>query len=211
MKKFMLLFLVGGLIFNVKAQQDDAQKAKKILDDLSIETKKFKTVHLDFKLSIKGTDVNTTSSGKAKTKGVSFYYETEDRKVFSDGKTVWTYLVDENECYIDNLSEVDGGINPTELLNIWEKNFKYVYSKEISIGVHEIKLFPIDTKKSKYHTVILTVDSVKKRISKVVIKTNDNILIQFTISILTPNQEISDEVFKWNKAKFKGVTEIDNR
>jgi outer membrane lipoprotein-sorting protein len=211
MKKFMLLFLVGGLIFNVNAQQDDAQKAKKILDDLSIETKKFKTISIDFKLSIKGGEVNSSSSGKAKIKGKSFYYETEDRKVFSDGVTVWTYLIEENECYIDNLGDVDGGINPSELLNIWEKNFKYVYSKEISTGVHEIKLFPIDTKKSKYHTVILTVDSVKKRISKVVIKTNDNVLIQFTISILTPNQEIGDDVFKWNKAKFKGVIEIENR
>lgn len=207
----MLLFLVGSLSASFTAQQDDVQKAKKILDELSLETKTFKTVVLDFKLSIKGSEVNTTSSGKAKTKGASFYYETEDRKVFSDGKTVWTYLIEENECYIDNLNDVDGGINPTELLNIWEKNFKYTYSKEISPGIHEIKLFPIDTKKSKYHTVVLTVDSTKKRISKVVIKTNDNVLIQFTISVLTPNQDISDDVFKWNKAKFKGVTEIDNR
>jgi outer membrane lipoprotein-sorting protein len=210
MKKMLTLLLVGGMFFSTTAQ-DDTQKAKKILDDLSIETKKFKTISIDFKLSIKGGEVNSSSSGKAKIKGKSFYYETEDRKVYSDGVTVWTYLIEENECYIDNLGDVDGGINPSELLNIWEKNFKYTYGKEVSTGVHEIKLFPIEPKKSKYHTVILTVDATKKRISKVVIKTNDNVLIQFTISTLTPNQEIADEVFKWNKAKFKGVTEIDNR
>ncbi len=210
MKKMLTLLLVGGMFFSTTAQ-DDTQKAKKILDDLSIETKKFKTISIDFKLSIKGGEVNSSSSGKAKIKGKSFYYETEDRKVYSDGVTVWTYLIEENECYIDNLGDVDGGINPSELLNIWEKNFKYTYSKEVSTGVHEIKLFPMDPKKSKYHTVILTVDATKKRINKVVIKTNDNVLIQFTISTLTPNQEIGDDVFKWNKAKFKGVTEIDNR
>jgi outer membrane lipoprotein-sorting protein len=211
MRKMWTLLMMSGMFISPFAQVDDAQKAKKILDELSAETKTYKTVTIDFKLSIKGTEVNSSSSGKAYTKGKNFYYETEDRKVFGDGKTVWTYLVEENECYIDNLEEVDGGINPTELLNIWEKNFKYLYSKEVTAGVHEIKLFPIDTKKSKYHTVVLTVDSNKKRINKVVIKTNDNVMIQFTITNLVPNTDISDESFKWNKAKFKGVTEIDNR
>jgi outer membrane lipoprotein carrier protein len=211
MKKMWTLLMMSGMFVSTIAQGDDAQKAKKILDELSLETKTFKTVTIDFKLSIKGSEVNSSSSGKAYTKGKSFYYETEDRKVFGDGSIVWTYLVDENECYIDNLDDVDGGINPSELLNIWEKNFKYLYSKEVSTGVHEIKLFPIDTKKSKYHTVVLTVDSVKKRINKVIIKTNDNVMIQFTISNLTPNTDIPDDTFKWNKAKFKGVTEIDNR
>lgn len=210
MKKLLAIFLMGSLAMSGFAQEED-EKAKKILDDLSAESKTFKTVEVEFKLVVKGGDMNTTTEGKAKIKGGKYYYETSDSKVFSDGKTVWTYLVEENECYIDNLEDLDGGINPGEILNIWEDNFKYQYSKEISPNVHEIKLFPKDSKNSKYHTVIITVDAEQKRIMKAIIKTKENVMILFNVNKFTPNVEIPDETFKWNPAKYKGVDEIDNR
>lgn len=210
MKKLLSMFLLGSVTLAGIAQDDDA-KAKKILDELSLESKTYKTVDVEFKLVVKGGDVNSTTDGKAKVKDGKYYYETSDSKVFSDGKTVWTYMIEENECYIDNLEDLDGGINPSEILNIWEDNFKYQYSKEISPNVHEIKLFPKDSKNSKYHTVIITVDTEKKRITKAIIKTKENVMIMFTITKFTPNVEISDDTFKWNPAKYKGVEEIDNR
>lgn len=210
MKKLFTLFVVGALALSGVAQEND-EKAKKILDDLSAESKNYKTVQVDFSLVIKGGDMNSNQKGTAKVKDGKYYYETESTKVFSDGETVWTYMVEENECYIDNLEDLDGGINPGEILNIWEDNFKYQYSKEVSPGIHEIKLFPKDAKNSKYHTVIITVDSNKKQIKKAVIKTKENVLILFTVNKFSPNVELSDETFKWNKAKFKGVEEVDNR
>lgn len=210
MKKLLTVFVFGALALVGTAQEND-EKAKKILDELSEESKSYKTVQVDFTLVIKGGDMNSTQKGTAKIKDGKYYYETESSKVFSDGKTVWTYMVEENECYIDNLEDLDGGINPGEILNIWEDNFKYQYSEEISPTQHEIRLFPKDAKDSKYHTVIITVNTEKKQIEKAVIKTKENVLILFTITKFSPNVELSDETFKWNKAKFKGVEEIDNR
>lgn len=210
MKKLLSLFLVGAFTMSSLAQEND-EKAKQILDDLSEASKSFKTVQVDFKLVIKGGDMNTNKTGTAKVKNGKYFYETEDSKVYSDGETVWTYLTEENECYIDNLEDLDGGINPGEILNIWEDNFKYQYSKEISATEHEIRLFPKDAKNSKYHTVIITVDTDKKQIKKAVIKTKENVLILFTVTKFTPNVDMSDETFKWNPSKFKGVEEVDNR
>lgn len=212
MKKLLSLFLIGALGFTGLAQDeaDQSEKAKKILDEISAESKTYKSLSVDFQLVVKGGEINSSQSGTAKVKGGKYYYETEDRKVFSDGVKVWTYLVEENECYIDKLADLDGGINPSEILNIWEDNFKFQYSKEISPTVHEIKLFPKDTKNSKYHTVIVTVDSEKKRITKAIIKTKENVLILFTVKKLTPNVDLSDDTFKWNPAKYKGVEEISN-
>jgi outer membrane lipoprotein-sorting protein len=211
MKKILTLFIMGVMGFTAIAQEEDqSEKAKKILDEISAESKTFKTLSVDFRLVIKGGELNSDQSGTAKVKGDKYFYETDDRKVFSDGVKVWTYLIEENECYIDKLADLSGGINPSEILNIWEDNFKFQYSKEVSPGVHEIKLFPINTKDSKYHTVIVTVDSNKKRISKAIIKTKENVMIMFTIKTLTPNVEISDDTFKWNPAKYKGVEEIEN-
>ncbi|CAG5083575.1 LolA family protein [Parvicella tangerina] len=210
MKKLLTLLILGTVAVSSVAQEND-EKAKKILDKISEESKSYKTVEVDFKLVIKGGDMNSNQSGTAKVKDGKYYYETETTKVYSDGETVWTYMVEENECYIDNLEDLDGGINPGEILNIWEDNFKYQYNKEISATEHEIKLHPVDAKDSKYHTVIVTVDTEKNQIKKAVIKTKENVLILFTITSFTPNVEIKDEAFTWNKAKFKGVSEIDNR
>lgn len=210
MKK-LFTFLVLGAVMSVGVAQENDEKAKKILDELSAETKKYNSVEVDFTLVIKGGDMNSNQKGKAKVKEGKYYYETESTKVFSDGKSVWSYMVEENECYIDNLEDLEGGINPGEILNIWEDNFKYQYVKEVSEGVHEIRLFPKDAKNSKYHTVVITVDMNKKTIVKAVIKTKENVLILFTVDSLTPNVEFSDDTFKWNAAKFKGVEEIDNR
>ncbi len=209
MKKLFTMIVLGAVALSGVAQEND-EKAKEILDKLSEESKTYKTVELEFNLIIKGGDMNSNQDGTAKVKDGKYFYETKSTEVYSDGEKVWTYMDEENECYIDFLEDVEGGIDPSEILNIWEDNFKYQYSKEISATEHEIKLFPTDAKDSKYHTVVLTVDTKNNRIKKAIIKTKENVLILFTITKFSPNVEISDDAFKWNKAKHKGVIEIDN-
>lgn len=211
--KNLFLLLVGSFILGTTLGQDQ-EKAKKVLDELSVKTKSYSTMTIDFKLTIKGKDINQTQSGKALVKGSKFFYKTDDREVLSDGKDVWTYMIDDEEVYIDALEDLDGGINPNELMTIWEDNFNYQYVKEYESNgkkLHEVKLFPKNPKESKYHTVILTIDDAKKQITKIVIKTKDAIMIQFTVTKFTPNAEISESKFKWIKEKHPDVSVVDNR
>lgn len=212
MKHITLLF-IGLLIgFGINAQDNPEKdkEAKVLLEKLGNELKSYETMVIDFKLAIKSADLNDSQSGKAFTKGTKFYYTTEERDVYSDGQTVWTHAKEDNECYIDDLDELDGGINPSELMTIWEKNFKYKHfgTKD---GITEVRLFPTNPKESKYHTVILKIDEAKNKLEKITIKTKDAVTIQFSITKLTPNTELSDNKFTWNKAKHPGVDEIDNR
>lgn len=212
MKHITLLF-IGLLIgFGINAQDNPEKdkEAKVLLEKLGNELKSYETMVIDFKLAIKSADLNDSHSGKAFTKGTKFYYTTEERDVYSDGQTVWTHAKEDNECYIDDLDELDGGINPSELMTIWEKNFKYKHfgTKD---GITEVRLFPTNPKESKYHTVILKIDEAKNKLEKITIKTKDAVTIQFSITKLTPNTELSDNKFTWNKAKHPGVDEIDNR
>jgi len=212
MKRILLSLTLGLFLFNVNAQDDKDALAKKILTELSEKTKTYKSMSIDFKLTIKSKDVNEKQAGKAQTKGAKFHYTTTDREVFCDGETVWSYIEDDNECYIDDVEEISD-FNPSEIMTIWDKNFKHQYIKEVTAGsnIHEIKLFPTDAKESKYHTIILTVDRNKKQIKKVIIKTKDGLTLIFSITKFTANSEISDTVFKWQKVKHPGVEEYDNR
>lgn len=211
--KHITLLIISILIgFGINAQDNPEKdkEAKVLLEKLGNELKSYETMVIDFKLAIKSADLNDSQSGKAFTKGTKFYYTTEERDVYSDGQTVWTHAKEDNECYIDDLDELDGGINPSELMTIWEKNFKYKHfgTKD---GITEVRLFPTNPKESKYHTVILKIDEAKNKLEKITIKTKDAVTIQFSITKLTPNTELNDSKFTWVKGKHAGVDEIDNR
>lgn len=208
--KHLLLITLVLFLFNANAQEDKNALAKKILTELSEETKTYKSMSIEFKLTIKSKDFNETQIGKAQTKGTKFHYTTDGREVFCDGETVWSYIKDDNECYIDDAEDVSD-FNPSEIMTIWDKNFKHQYVKELSPGIHQIKLFPTNPKESKYHTIVLTIDRNKKQIKKVIIKTKDGLTLLFLITKFNSNSEINDAIFKWQKAKHPGVEEYDNR
>ena len=212
MKHILLSLTLGLFLFTVNAQEGKDALAKKILMELSEKTKTYKSMSIDFKLTIKSKEINESQTGKAQTKENKFHYATTDREVFCDGETVWSYTKEDNECYIDDVADI-GDFNPFEILTIWDKNFSHQYVKEVSVGsnVHQIKLFPANPKESKYHTIVLTADRNKKQIKKAIIKTKDGLTLIFSITKFTANSEIVDSVFKWQKAKHPGVTEEDNR
>lgn len=212
MKHISILFisLLLGISYTAQNNPEKDKEAKVILDKLGKKLKSNSSMIIDFKLSIKSSDINESQIGKAFTKGDQFFYTTEDRDVYSDGESVWTHSKEDQECYIDDIEDLDGGINPSELMTIWEKNFKYKHygTKD---GITEIRLYPTNPKESKYHTVILKINEIKNSVKKITIKTKDAVTIQFSINKLTPNTTISDSKFTWVKAKHPGVDEVDNR
>ena len=183
MKRILLSLTLGLFLLSFNAQEDKDILAKKILTELSEKTKTYKSMRIDFKLTVKSKEINESQAGKAQTKGTKFHYTTSDREVFCDGETVWSYIEEDNECYIDDAEEVSD-FNPSEIMTIWDKNFNHQYVKEVAAGsnVHEIKLFPTNPKESKYHTIVLTVDRNRKQIKKVIIKTKDGVTLVFTIT-----------------------------
>ena len=168
----------------------------------------------DFSLVIKSQDINETQKGSAILSGDNFYYQTNEREVISDGESVWTYMKEDNECYIDDINDLSEGLNPSEIMTIWEDNFKVNYIDESIINnekIQKIKLFPIDVKNSKYHTVILKVNLEQKRIKSATIKTKDGVTLIFAIHKLESNKIIKENQFSWVSSNYPGVDEIDNR
>ena len=192
----LLISLLLGLSITAQNSTEKDKEIKIILDKLSKKLKGHSTMIIDFKLSIKSSDINESLTGKAFTKGNKFFYTTEDRDVYSDGESVWTHSKEDQECYIDDIEDLDGGINPSELMTIWEKNFK---SKHFGTkdGITEIRLYPTNPKESKYHTIILKIDEAKNSIKKITIKTKDAVTIQFSIHKLISNTTINDSKFTW--------------
>jgi outer membrane lipoprotein-sorting protein len=191
--------------------QDQDPKAKTILDELSKKTKGYTTVQVEFtmKTTNKTNNVNESVKGTATTKGTKYMVDLGKQKVLCDGVKIWTLLIKEKECNEETVEDSgDETMNPTKLMTIWEKGFKYRFIKE-EAGIQEIHLFPTDTKKSKYHTVILKIDKAKQQVSSVTVKGKSGDVTELTINKFTPNVTIDDAKFKFTKKDYPDFKVID--
>jgi outer membrane lipoprotein-sorting protein len=209
---FTTLFVLAGIF------QSSAQTSKEILDKLSVKAKTFKTITADFAYTLNNPKSNTnqTMNGSVKIKGSKYYVSMSNFQIWCDGKTVWNYNKDGNEVTIDNLADVkDGGFDPSELFTIWEKNFKHEMKNTNAtidgVACYQIALYPNDSKSKAYHTIILNIDKAKMEVLKAEIKTRENATITYKVKSFKTTTEIADSEFIFNKAKFPGVEEIDNR
>tara|TARA_Y100001954_G_C15717735_1_gene556553 strand:- start:426 stop:1094 length:669 start_codon:yes stop_codon:yes gene_type:complete len=216
MKKiFIVITLIAYSIFGfTQTEAEHNDKSKGILEKVSNAYQKNKTTKFNFKLTILSEDINETQEGYALLEGDNFFYKTEEREVICDGNSVWTYLPNDNECYIDLLEDLDNTINPNEIFTIWKEGFKFQYIGEKTINnelIHQIKMFPKSPEKSKYHTLLMEINETNSSIKQAIIKSKDGVTIQFEILQLTSNPSLENNTFKWDINKHPNVDEIDNR
>jgi len=214
MKKIVLLLSSILLITPALMAQNDA-KAKVILDGTAAKIKTYTSYKIEFTYKMENTTkkINEVKTGNIIVKGDKYRLEITGQTVICDGKTVWTYIKDANEVNIDNVKTDDDAINPTKLLNMYEKNFTYKLIKETTVNgkyVQIIDLKPIKGK--KYYKVRLTIDkALLQIISSVVFDKNQTTTYTYLVTKFTPNIPVADASFTFNKASYPGVEVNDMR
>ena len=213
---YIFIIVMTFVSLNISGQEpiNDQLKCKEILQMVSNSIQKNNASKFSFKLEVNSEDFNEVQNGYALIKNDQFYYITEEREVTSDGKNVWTYIFEDNECYIDLLTDLDNTINPSEIFTIWQNGFKYKYISNKKTGndlIHTINMYPQNPKESKYHTLIMEVNESKKIIDQASIKTKDGMTIKIYVNSLINNPEIKNGQFNWNVDKYSDVDVIDNR
>lgn len=224
MKKLLILAMLtltgGSFVAQSGTKYSDKDpKAKAILDKINKKYKAYKTISIDFEVSLKGEGVNETIKGKAFKQGNKYAYDTEDYKVVCDGKSVWTYVKDDNQVTITSLDDAAEDdetqmLNPTKLVSIWEKGFKYKMGTSTTVAgkkVKLIKLYPDQPKKYKFHTISLYVDDVKSEIVKIKVKGRDGVNMEYNLKKLKGDEAIPASKFKFDKSKYPGIEENDMR
>jgi len=185
-------------------------KAKAILDKVSAKTKAYKTIAIDFDLTISGVDMETiTEKGKASLAGDKYKVELEDQDIYCDAVTLTTHLKADEECYTSLVedNEEEGLVSPTDILTIWEDGYKYKYIKETTfkgIAVHHINIFPKDPN-SKYFAIILKIDMAKNEVVTALIKGKDGINMRYTVTKLEHDMDLPASTFVFDRAKHPNV------
>ncbi len=202
--------LMAVLFFGVAFGQDE--KAKAILDKVSSKTKAYKTISIEFDLTISGEGFGEpmTEKGKAFLSGDKYKVELKDQDIYCDGETLTTHLKEDEECYTSLVAdnEEEGVVSPTEILTIWEDGYKYKYIKETTfkgVAVHHINIYPKDPAKSKYFAIILKIDKEKNEVVSALIKGKDGVNMRYTLTNFEHDKDLPASTFVFDRAKHPNV------
>lgn len=214
MKKIISLLSVLA-ICSVAVFGQNSKNAKEILDKVSQKTKSYTSINLTYTLvhtSPNGGNDKTT--GNMLMKGKKYQLSLLDNILYCDGKTLWTYMVEEKEVVISNADDNEGMLSPATVLTMYEKGFKYKFIQdrfEASRAIYIIDLFPEDIENSEYSKVRLSIDKDKNQLWKAEYFAKDGNKYTITVNTFKVNEQIPETSFTFDKAKHPGVKIIDER
>ena len=213
--RFFMPLTLAITIFTSSAFISSDKAASQILEKVSKNYKSYKTIKAAFKIKILNKQDKTTQSEKGTlyVKGKKFRVEMDGQEIYCDGKTMWTYLKDANEVQISNYNPKGSDINPSEIFTVYEKGFlsKFIgEGKKGNVVTEQIELTPTD-KKKPFFKVKLTIDKVAKKIMDMTVLSKNGVESLYEITGFSPNINMEDDFFRFNKKAKPGVVEIDLR
>jgi outer membrane lipoprotein-sorting protein len=212
--RYLILFLTM-VCCQLAAQQDPA--AQEILDRVATKTKQYQSFQADFSLIVVDhkEDTRNTSVGNIIIKGEKYRITAAGSTVYFDGKTMWTYVQDDNEVTITEPDSQDDNFlsNPANIFTWYNRDFKYQYRGETTIEgieMHEIDMFPknLDQPYSRIKIFIVK-DSEQLAIISSIGK--DGIDYSVFVKNFIPDKVVADDAFIFDPVKHKKVTIIDMR
>lgn len=216
MKKIIGVFSIAMLTaFQPVMAQTDA-KAKSILDAVTQKVNGLKTLKANFSLNLASANGKTKQSktGTFFMKGQKYKIAIQGQEIICDGKTIWTYVKDNNEVQVTNYNPNEQTISPTKLItNFYDKEYKYKYAGAKKSGARNcdaIELTPTNTGK-QFSKVELLVDKASNTIAGGSITEKNGNHYTYTISNFTGNAAIGDDQFTFDPKTHKGVEVVDLR
>jgi len=217
-----ILICCVSFLFAQMPKEEVDTKAKGILDEVAAKTKTYTSIKTEFTSVMEKQETNIkskvteTQSGTLQLKGTKYKLEFKGQTIFCDSKTQWTYIKESNEVQVNNAPDpkATDNINPVNIFTLYEKGYKYKYEKEdvvSGVKVDIVNLYPLDAAKKPYHTIRLTIDKEKKQIIAVKILNKNGTSNTITVKNFTPNLEMAETMFTFNKADYKGVEVVDLR
>lgn len=220
--KFVTSFLVFGILcmssLFVQAQSVKTYKEKsdpaatKILKNLKKVYGKYEGIELKYSLELEYGEEKQLQEGEILQEGDKYRINNNGNLFINDGSTVWVYIKEQNEVQVNDYipEEDDFMFSPAKIFSIGEndKDFVYVITGEDSRG-YKIEFKPLD-KDSDIMKIRIRVDKSQTKISSVKVFSDDGTRMTFKIKSIK-DVSPSSSSFKFNKAKYPGVTEVDMR
>ena len=201
--------IIACLLLLFAAQAVSAQNnADAIIRVLVDQIKSHKNVEMAFSYQI-GSDKNLSESlkGHAWLQGEAYKTELADQQTISDGKTIWLYLIDDEEVMVSNASE---GTDNTPLKLLTSLNDIYVATLT-NIDAKGVATIELANPKGQYKRVTLKINTKKTELKSVDIYMEDGRKVAITVEEMQFDQKLDDNFFTFDTKKHPKVDVIDMR
>lgn len=203
MKKTLILII--GILLSINLS---AQTAEEFFNNVIEKTKSYNDVSIVFNYKIinKEAGIYETMSGYASMKGDSYILNVDGQEMISDGKILWTHLIDDEEVMISEVTE-DNNASPLAIIESFSNNITVSFlENNAETKAIEIK----ENDGESFEKIILTTDKDLK-IKKVHAYLSDGNEFVYEITEFTTNQNLPDSMFTFNESLYPDVEVIDMR
>ena len=201
--------IIVGLVLLLATQAVSAQNnAEAIIRLMVNQMKSHKNVEMAYKyqVSAEGQD-SDVQQGKAWLQGEAYKVEMVEQQIVSDGKTIWTYLIDDEEVMVSNASEGQDN-TPLKLLTSLDESYVATLTGIDAKGNATIELA---NPKGQYRRVTLRANATKLAINSMDVYLEDGTKLLITVDEMKFDQNLDDKFFTFDTKKHPKVDVIDMR
>ena len=197
-----------ALVFAAQAvsAQSNAEKILRVMVDQMRGHKNVEMV-FNYQISPDGKTLGESEKGHAWLQGEAYKIEMTDQQTISDGKTIWSYLIDDEEVMRSNASE---GIDNTPLNLLTSLDESYVATLS-GIDAKGIATIELANPKGQYKRVTMKVDTKKTELKSADIYLEDGNKFIIKVEEMKYDQKLDDKFFTFEEAKHPEVDVIDMR
>ena len=203
-----LLLIIFTISQIVSFAEDD--KTDKILEDLSVKTKSYNYMDVDFDFNFLNTTqgINENQKGNIKINENKFRLDLNQQLIISNDSIQWIYLKESNELQIMEYDSEDNMLSPNKLFTIYENGYKSQYV-ELFENQHIIDLFPVE--RNEFKNIRIYIDQYKIQLKKIILYDKNGGSFTYSITKFLTDAKIDDKSFLFNKDEYPELEIIDLR
>ena len=205
-KKNLIACMLLLFAAQVVSAQNNADALIRVLVD-QIKSHKNVEMAFSYQLSPDGKTLGNSEKGHAWLQGEAYKVEMNEQQTISDGQSIWTYLIDDEEVMISNATE--GADNtPLKLLTSLDKSYAATLAGINAQGIASIELA---NPNGQYKRVSLKVETKKTALKSMDVYMNDGSKLVITVEEMKFDQNLNDKFFTFDAKKHPKVDVIDMR
>jgi len=161
----------------------------------------------NYQISPDGKNLGDSEKGHAWLQGEAYKIEMADQQTISDGKTIWSYLIEDEEVMVSNAT--DGTDNtPLKLLTSLDESYVATLTSIDAQGLASIELA---NPKGQYKRVTLKINTKKTELKSADIYLEDGSKVVVNVEEMKFDQKLDDGFFTFDTKKHPKVDVIDMR
>jgi len=205
MKKLVLVLVLGVFAFNVSAQ--NAEKAKKLLDEVSAKVNSYENIQIEFKYELNNKEAKTKqeSNGNVTLEGDKYLLNFLGFTKIYDTKKVYTIVPANEEVTISDAEDDETGLSPSDMLTFYKKGYSYAWDILQNVRgrkIQYIKLTPTNLE-SDIKSVLLGIDIKTKHIYNLIETGKNGTNTTLTVNSFKTNQPLSKSLFIFDESKYE--------